>query len=81
MTQLTPFPTLAVEDIGLDREGRVTITNLQITRRLHAATMTSKSKPKPNTNCTCNNSKDCGSKGNVTGCHTNSYPQCGCIVK
>jgi hypothetical protein len=65
MTQSDPSAEFAVQDICLDREGRVTITNPRIGGRLKAAVAANnpkpKPKPKPNTNCgSCNTVEGCG---------------------
>jgi hypothetical protein len=80
MTQSDPSAEFAVQDISLDREGRVTITNPRIGGRLYAAATRPKPKP-PNTNCSgCNSVKGCGPTN--TSCNpTNSVPNCGCKKK
>jgi hypothetical protein len=80
MVEPEPSAEFAVQDLSLDRDGRVRITNAAMAGRLHAAAVTPKPKPKPNTNCKgCNNVKGCG--GSNVDCTPNTAPQCGCIVK
>jgi hypothetical protein len=78
MTHPGPSVDFAVQDINVDREGRVIITNPRIARHLNAAAKTPKAKPAPNTNCNgCNTVAGCG----VTNeeCHPqNTVPNCGC---
>lgn len=59
---------LSPEDIGMDEQGRIIITNPQVAERLRAAAARAKPKPKngPNTNC--------------HGCTPqNVTPNCGCV--
>jgi hypothetical protein len=76
MTQ--PGPTeFAVQDINVDREGRVTITNPRIDGRVYAAAK--RPKPKPNTNCVrCNTVKGCGGDPNLICEPNNTVQNCGC---
>jgi hypothetical protein len=53
MIQPGPSAEFAVQDISVDREGRVTITDPRIAGRLHAAAETPKPKPTPNTKTAC----------------------------
>jgi hypothetical protein len=84
MAQPEPFAELSVDDISVDRDGRITITNPRFAGRLHAAVVTKKKEkpPPPNTNCTgtCNSTKGCGPT-NQTCSPTNVVPNCGCTAK
>jgi hypothetical protein len=80
MTQSGPSTEFAVQDISVDREGRITITNPRIVGRLHAAAAvkTPKVKELPNSNCNgCNTSKGCGPTNDKCG-PANTVPNCGC---
>jgi hypothetical protein len=74
MTQQEPLAGLALEDIALDGEGRVAITNPAVAERLKVlAAQRRKGKEAPNTNCgLCNSVKGCQQN---TGC--NSVAGCG----
>jgi hypothetical protein len=80
MTQSSPSAEFAVQDISVDQEGRVTITNPRIGGRLYAAAKRPKPKPEPeqNTNCAlCNSTEGCG----PTNKHCrpiNTVANCGC---
>jgi hypothetical protein len=79
MTELGPAE-FAVQDINVDREGRVSITNPRIGGRVYAAAKKSKPKPPPgpNTNCKgCNAVPGCGTTNEQCG-PTNTKPNCGC---
>jgi hypothetical protein len=68
-----------IEEIGLDAEGRVAVTNPEIAARLRrtSAAVRGKPAPAPNTNCeTCNTAKGCDGTNDV--CHPNTVPNCGC---
>jgi len=82
MAQRTSFTGLSVEDISVDRRGRVAVTNPRVAERLKAvAQQRKRPKPKaPNTNCgLCNTVKGCGPT-NAT-CHPNTVSNCGCPPK
>jgi hypothetical protein len=84
MTQPGPSAGFAVQDISVDREGRVTITNPRIAGRLSAAAAVKKPKPKPkpNTNCAgCNTVKGCGGEPNLMCQPQNTVPNCGCKIQ
>jgi hypothetical protein len=81
MTQPGPSAEFAVQDISVDREGRVTITNPRIAGRLHAAAKTPKPKPTPNTNCSgCNTVEGCGGE-NLICKPQNTVSNCGCKIE
>jgi hypothetical protein len=84
MTQSGPSTEFAVQDISVDREGRITITNPRIFGRLHAAaavkTPTTTAKPR-NINCAgCNTTEGCGPLNKACN-PTNTVPNCGCTKK
>ena len=58
----------AIQDVNVDPEGRITITNPRIAERLHVAAA-AKPKPQPNINCGgCNTVKGCGPLNNAPNC-------------
>ena len=76
--QQEPVPAVAIEDIGLDGEGRVAITNPQVAERLKVAVGSRRREPTsaPNTNCAgCNTTKGCGPLN--TKCNPNTVSSCG----
>ena len=82
MAQQEPVPGVAIEDIGLDGEGRVALTNPQVAERLKIllAAKRPKPPPKPNTNCTgCNTVDGCGPSN--SNCQPNTVANCGCPPK
>jgi hypothetical protein len=84
MTHPGPSTEFAVQDINVDREGRVIITNPQIARQLNAAVTAKRPKPKPkppNTNCNgCNTVPGCGGENMLCG-PQNTVPNCGCKIE
>jgi hypothetical protein len=75
MTQPEPAE-FAVQDINVDREGRVTITNPRIGGRVYAAAK--KPKEPPNLNCDlCNAVAGCGGTNEKCG-PVNDVMNCGC---
>lgn len=78
MTQLGPSADLAVHDISVDREGRVSITNPWIAERLQAAAGVKRPvrEAAPNTNCGgCNVVEGCSPSN--SSCPTNTVKNCG----
>jgi hypothetical protein len=79
MTEPGPSAGFAVQDISVDRDGRVSITNPWIAGRLHsAAAIKRPAREEPeNGNCSgCNTVKGCGPTNNTT-CPVNTTPHCG----
>ena len=84
MTQPGPSAEFGIQDISVDGEGRIIITNPRIAGRLHAAAAVRKGgprpKPSPNTNCaTCNTVQGCGPLNE--SCTPNVVANCGCPSK
>jgi hypothetical protein len=79
LTHSGPSSEFAVQDISVDREGRVTITNPEIGGRLQTAMAVKKPKPmEPNKNCAvCNTVAGCGPL-NKDCRPINSVANCGC---
>jgi hypothetical protein len=83
MTQSEPSSEFAVQDISVDREGRVSVTNPRIGARLQTAMAVKKPKPKPNGNCGCNTSPGCNGPDNPPDliCQPqNTVTNCGCHI-
>ena len=79
MAQQELLTEFIVEDIGLDGEGRVAITDPRVAERLRLtlAAKPRKPAPKPNTNCNiCNTVEGCGPLNET--CSPNTVPNCGC---
>jgi hypothetical protein len=83
MAQQESCAGLTAEDIYVDEQGRVIITNPEIAKWLRGVAA-APGKPKPNTNCSgcgATNAKNC--KPNVVdGCGSvvNAMPNCACDV-
>jgi hypothetical protein len=76
MVSSGPSNDFAVQDINVDREGRVTITNPGIAGRLHAAATKRRVREAPNTNCQgCNAVAGCGESNSL--CPVNTVKSCG----
>ncbi len=77
VTEQEDYPGLSVEDISVDRAGRVAITNHVVAQRLkEVAQQRKRPKPKPNTNCgTCNTVDGCGPTNEL--CTPNTVKGCG----
>jgi len=79
MVEQAPAAEFAVQDVSLDKEGRISITSPVVAARLLAATKTPKpSAPKEpsNGNCNgCNTVKGCAPSN--SGCTTNTVKNCG----
>ena len=78
MTEPRPWAGFAVQDINVDQDGRVSITNPWIAGRLHAAAAVKRPVPKEpsNSNCNgCNTVKGCGPQNSV--CPINTVKDCG----
>jgi hypothetical protein len=76
---------LAVNDLSVDRDGRITIADPRLAARweIAAAAKTKKPKPRPNSNCgaTCNVTKGCGPINELCGpTTTNIVTNCGCTL-
>ncbi|HEY7298765.1 MAG TPA: hypothetical protein VH684_12730 [Xanthobacteraceae bacterium] len=79
MVERAPAGEFAVEDLSLDKEGRIIITSPVVAARLLAATK----RPNPpapkepsNGNCNgCNTTAGCGPSN--SGCTTNTVKNCG----
>jgi hypothetical protein len=78
MIQLGSSAGFAVQDISVDRDGRVSITNPWMASRLHAAVaIKTPAREATNTNCNgCNTVKGCGETTNST-CPVNTVNRCG----
>jgi hypothetical protein len=74
MAQGELFAGLTLDDISVDEEGRVMITNPQIAERLRAAVPAAR--PRPNTNCGPQCNPAC--TPNTANCGCNNTPNCGC---
>ncbi len=68
------FANFSVDDLGIDSNGRLIVTNPQFGRGLDAAKRLEREKPRPkppptNLNCNlCNTVKGCGPLNTVKGC-------------
>lgn len=74
-----PSTGVAIEDVLVDGDGRVTITNPRVAERLKLVAETKRRKPAPtpNTNCSiCNTVKGCGPVNKE--CSPNTVSNCGC---
>ena len=81
MVQQEPFNGIAIEDLGLDGDGRVTIANPLVAEHLKSALAAKRRKPtpKPNVNCSgCNTTQGCGTTDMI--CKPNTTPNCGCML-
>jgi hypothetical protein len=79
MAEQEPFTGLAIEDLLLDGDGRITIANPRVAERLKLAAKTKHREPAtaPNTNCAvCNTVKGCGPLNKQ--CSPNTVSNCGC---
>jgi hypothetical protein len=76
------FTGVTVEDLLLDREGRITLTNTMVAERLKLVAKLERQKPRPapNTNCSvCNTVKGCGPVNRQ--CTPNTVSNCGCRLE
>jgi hypothetical protein len=81
MTHLGPPAELSVQDISVDREGRVTITNPRIGGRVYATAKRPKPpQMPPNSNCQCNTVKGCAPINEKCFPPSNTTPNCGCTI-